>query len=244
MAQSDQTRRMGQPWQPGQPTQARELVGAPPPVPPGQAPLPPQPQAAPQPGALRPQPPQPPVQQPPQQPHPLSTDPNVMAGRIEGLRAWLAALDRIIGIRTRVLLVLAAIAIGASGAAIYLALEAGSDKASTADLDQLRRDVGAGPAGGSAGLEARLEAAEEDAAAAQAEVDALQTEVDALRAETGSSAGAGTGSPDDASSDTGGSTGGAASGSTGGADTSDDTGANDVTPGGTGPSVDGSSIEP
>ena len=41
---------------------------------------------------------------------------------LEGLRAWIGEVERKLGVRTRVFLVLLAIAIGASGAAIYLAI--------------------------------------------------------------------------------------------------------------------------
>jgi hypothetical protein len=43
---------------------------------------------------------------------------------LDGLRAWIGEVERKLGMRTRVFLVLLAISIGASGAAIYLALEA------------------------------------------------------------------------------------------------------------------------
>lgn len=111
----------------------------------------------------------------------------------------MAALDRIIGIRTRVLLVLAAIAIGASGAAIYLALQANSDSASQKQLDQLSERVRGGTGATSAGnLETRVKAAEDQASAAQASIAGLRTEVDALRAQlgtggTGASTGGSTG---------------------------------------------------
>jgi hypothetical protein len=45
---------------------------------------------------------------------------------LDGLRAWIGEVERKLGVRTRVFLVLLAISIGASGAAIYLALEADS----------------------------------------------------------------------------------------------------------------------
>lgn len=125
-----------------------------------------------------------------------------LGGRLEVLRGWVAALDRIIGIRTRVLLVLAAIAIGASAAAIYLALDARSDQASKSDLDALRRQVGSGSAGESStgALEARLQAAEQQASAARASVEELRGEVGALRSQLGAP---GTGVPSGASGQTG-----------------------------------------
>ncbi len=42
---------------------------------------------------------------------------------VDGLRAWIGEVERKLGMRTRVFLVLAVIAIGAAGAAIYLAID-------------------------------------------------------------------------------------------------------------------------
>ena len=47
--------------------------------------------------------------------------------RLDGLRGWLDELDRALGRRSVIFLVLTALAIGAAGAAIYLALARGSD---------------------------------------------------------------------------------------------------------------------
>lgn len=53
---------------------------------------------------------------------------------LDGLRAWIGEVERKLGMRTRVFLVLVAIAVGGAGAAIYLAVEAGNDQVSTGDL--------------------------------------------------------------------------------------------------------------
>jgi uncharacterized protein YceH (UPF0502 family) len=53
---------------------------------------------------------------------------------LDGLRAWIGEVERKLGMRTRVFLVLVAIAVGGAGAAIYLAAEAGNDQVSAADL--------------------------------------------------------------------------------------------------------------
>jgi hypothetical protein len=65
---------------------------------------------------------------------------------LDGLRAWIGEVERKLGARTRVFLVLVAIAIGASGAGIYLALEADdggstSGGASAEAVQQLREQV-------------------------------------------------------------------------------------------------------
>jgi uncharacterized protein YceH (UPF0502 family) len=53
---------------------------------------------------------------------------------LDGLRAWIGEVERKLGMRTRVFLVLVAIAVGGAGAAIYLAIEAGDEQVSTGDL--------------------------------------------------------------------------------------------------------------
>ena len=105
---------------------------------------------------------------------------------LDGLRAWIGEVERKLGIRTRVFLVLLAIAIGASGAAIYLALEAddggNGGGASTEEVQSLREQVEL-EGGGSA-----------DTAALEAQIAELRGEVDALQAsQEGGSGGTGSG---------------------------------------------------
>ena len=98
---------------------------------------------------------------------------------LDGLRAWIGEVERKLGARTRVFLVLLAIAIGASGAAIYLALEAddGGD--------------GAGPASGGATVEevqslreqVELEGGGADVSSLEAQVVELRAQLEALKAE-------------------------------------------------------------
>jgi hypothetical protein len=88
---------------------------------------------------------------------------------LDGLRAWIGVVERKLTMRTRVFLVLVAIAVGA---AIYLAIEAKNDSVSKSELQATRDELGGTtvvPATGSSQLEA--------------EVSALQEEVAALRAE-------------------------------------------------------------
>ena len=90
---------------------------------------------------------------------------------LDGLRAWIGEVERKLGIRTRVFLVLLAIAIGASGAAIYLAIEAddggNGGGASTEEVQSLREQVELEGGGDTTALEAQI-------AELRGEVDALQ----------------------------------------------------------------------
>jgi hypothetical protein len=58
--------------------------------------------------------------------------------RLDGMRGWLGDLDRLLSIRTRIGLGLAALALGVGGAGVYLALEAGSESASDREVRELR----------------------------------------------------------------------------------------------------------
>lgn len=96
---------------------------------------------------------------------------------LDGLRAWIGVVERKLTMRTRVFLVLVAIAVGGAGAAIYLALDAKDDAVSKSELQQVRDELAgttAAPAGGSS-------------TQLQAEVAALQEEVAALRSEAAGS---------------------------------------------------------
>jgi TolA-binding protein len=90
---------------------------------------------------------------------------------LDGLRAWIGEVERKLGMRTRVFLVLLAIAIGASGASIYLAIEAENNSVSKDDLRAVEERVEA--AGGGA-----------SAASMQTQITQLQSEIAELRSET------------------------------------------------------------
>jgi hypothetical protein len=100
---------------------------------------------------------------------------------LDGLRAWIGEVERKLGMRTRVFLALAAIAVGGAGAAIYIAANAGDDAVSESDVQalqqQLETQIAAGGSGGStAGAgQAKLEA----------ELSALQQKVSQLEAAGG-----------------------------------------------------------
>ncbi len=78
-----------------------------------------------------------------------------------GLRAWIGEVERKLGARTRVMLALAAIAIGAAGAAVYVAVEAQDQAVSEADVralqQRLEARIGEAGATGGTGALARLE---------------------------------------------------------------------------------------
>lgn len=57
---------------------------------------------------------------------------------LDGLRAWVAEVERKLGMRTRVFLALAALAVGIAGASVYLALDARSDSVSEGDVRELQ----------------------------------------------------------------------------------------------------------
>jgi hypothetical protein len=118
---------------------------------------------------------------------------------LDGLRAWIGELERKLGARTRIGLVLVALAVGAGGAGIYLALDAAGNSVSKSDLQAAQGQVGGGAPGSS--LETRIEAAEAAAHSTDAEIAELKTEVRQLKtvlkaiakSEIGAALGAGAG---------------------------------------------------
>ena len=152
---------------------------------------------------------------------------------LDGLRAWIGEVERKLRMRTRVFLALAVIAIGAAGAAIYLAIDTHDTAVSEGDVralqEKLEARIGAGGAAGGAGV-AQLEA----------ELRALQGEVAQLRGEGGSSGGSGGkgGSAGGGGASGGGSSGG---GSSGGATGGGGKGSGGGTSGGAPPGASGGS---
>jgi hypothetical protein len=92
---------------------------------------------------------------------------------LDGLRAWIGLVERKLTMRTRVFLVLVAIAIGGAGAAIVLAIDAQDNAVTKSDLQTVRDEL--------TGTIAPTEAPA--AGELEAEVETLQAEVAALRAE-------------------------------------------------------------
>ena len=109
---------------------------------------------------------------------------------LDGLRAWIGEVERKLGMRTRVFLVLATIAIGGAGAAIYLALDTRDNAVSESDVQALQEDLEAQiGAGGATGVT--------ELAQLEAELNALEAEVEQLGGKGGASSqgGAGAGTP-------------------------------------------------
>src|SRR4051812_34014746 len=83
---------------------------------------------------------------------------NLVAMSLDGLRAWIGIVERKLAMRTRVFLVLAAIAVGGAGAAIYLAVEANDDSVGKSDLQQVRDELAGTIAPSEGGSTSQLEA--------------------------------------------------------------------------------------
>ena len=116
-----------------------------------------------------------------------------MAMSLDGLRAWIGVVERKLTMRTRVFLVLVAIAIGGAAAGIVLAIDAQNDSVSKDDLQSVRDEL--------AGTNAPAEAPQ--ASELEAQIETLRGEIAALRSEREAGGGTSSGSAE-------GSTGGAA----------------------------------
>lgn len=99
---------------------------------------------------------------------------------IDGLRAWIGEVERKLGMRTRVFLVLVVIAIGAAGAALYFAIETREDAVSEDDVQALQQRLeGQAGQGGAASAGANPS----DVTRLEAEVKSLQAQVEKLMGE-------------------------------------------------------------
>jgi uncharacterized protein HemX len=133
--------------------------GTPPQQPPGQG-------QPPRPGQE--QAPKPTGQRPPQ-----SVDPHE---RIDGLRSWLAQVDRKLGLRTYVGAALTVLALAAGGAALVLALGAKEDAATDADVQNLREEL--------TGVEqTAAEAAQEDVQSLNESIADIEDQISRLESE-------------------------------------------------------------
>jgi hypothetical protein len=87
---------------------------------------------------------------------------------LDGLRAWIGEVERKLGVRTKVMLVLAVIAIGIAGAGIYLAIDTREGAVSEGDVQELQQE-----------LETQIDSAGGgETASLEAEIDALRTQVE------------------------------------------------------------------
>jgi hypothetical protein len=96
-----------------------------------------------------------------------------MAMSLDGLRAWIGLVERRLMMRTRVFLVLVAIAIGGAVAGIVLAIDAQNDAVSKDEVQSVRDEL--------AGTSAPAEAPQ--TSALEAEIEALRGEIAALHSE-------------------------------------------------------------
>jgi len=103
-----------------------------------------------------------------------------MAMSLDGLRAWIGVVERKLTMRTRVFLVLVAIAIGGAAAGIVLAIDAQDNSVSKDDLQSVRDEL----AGTSA------PAATPQTSELEAQIETLRGEIAALRSESETAGGA------------------------------------------------------
>jgi len=99
---------------------------------------------------------------------------------LDGLRAWIGVVERKLTMRTRVFLVLVAIAVGGAAVGIYLAVEAQNDAVTKDDLQSVRDELAGG-----------TPQAATDVSQLEAELATLRGEVTTLRSETQGDGGSG-----------------------------------------------------
>jgi len=115
------------------------------------------------------QPTQPPAKPPTGQQPAVAPEPTV-AERLEGQRAWLAQLDRRVGVRTYAGAAALVIALAAAAVALVLVIQLDEEAAKTSDVDQLREEI--------AGVEdSATRAAEDDVQSVTERIGELETEV-------------------------------------------------------------------
>jgi uncharacterized protein HemX len=96
--------------------------------------------------------------------------------RIDGLRSWLAQVERKLGIRTYIGAALAVLALAAGGAGVFLALRAEEDAATESDVENLREEL--------TGVEqTAAEAAQQDVQAINETVADLEQQISRLQSE-------------------------------------------------------------
>ena len=109
------------------------------------------------------------------------------AGDFEGLRAWVAALDRKIGLRTYLTLAAALLALACSIVAVVLAVDARDNAASSDDITKLEQEVAAmqaltGAAGATGATGVVPPTGATDTSAIETRLSAVESKVDDLAA--------------------------------------------------------------
>jgi chromosome segregation ATPase len=124
-----------------------------------------------------PKPPTPPSGAPPQPAPPTPAPKPVDAQqRIDGLRSWIAQLERKLEVRTYIGAALAVLALAAGGAGIFLAIQVERDAASDADVENLREEL--------TGVEqTAAQAAQEDVQALGRRITDLEGQISRLRSQ-------------------------------------------------------------
>ena len=101
---------------------------------------------------------------------PGSTGELTLSERLEGLRSWVAQLDRRIGVRTYAGAAALVLALAAAAVALVLVLQLRDDSARTGDVERLREEI--------AGVEdSAAKAAQEDVRTAEQRLTQLETEI-------------------------------------------------------------------
>jgi len=95
---------------------------------------------------------------------------------LDGLRAWIGEVERKLGIRTKVMLALAVIAIAISGAGIYLAIDTRNKSVSEGDVQALQKELQA---------EIQSSGGGSETAQLESELEALRTQVEKLESSGG-----------------------------------------------------------
>ena len=124
-----------------------------------------------------PKPPTPPSGAPPQParptPPPKPVDPQQ---RIDGLRSWIAQLERKLGVRTYIGAALTVLALAVGVAGIFLALRVERDAATDADVENLREEL--------TGVEqTAAQAAQEDVRSLSQRITDLEGQISRLRSQ-------------------------------------------------------------
>jgi len=123
--------------------------------------------------------------------------------RVDGLRAWIAQVDRKLGVRTYAGAAAVVLALAAGLAGAYLGVTAKDDSATTEELEVLRQQVEQMQAQSTATeeegvdsvtqrldeLESRLESLSKDQSTTQSELDVVQDDIEELRGRNGRGSG-------------------------------------------------------